>query len=70
MAPKARQESWKKSEDVALCIAVVSVAEDGAKIPTKRRKNCGSVYLRCMRSRSLSELLLDPLQVVKLVGKK
>lgn len=38
MAPKARQESWKKPEDIALCISVVSVGEDGAKGTNQEKK--------------------------------
>ena len=33
-----RQEAWAKSEDVALCIAVVTIGEDGAKGTNQEKK--------------------------------
>ena len=36
--PKVRGEAWKKPEDVALCMAVVAIGEDGDKATNQEKK--------------------------------
>ncbi|KAL6184306.1 hypothetical protein ACLB2K_045708 [Fragaria x ananassa] len=64
--PKVRGEAWKKPEDVALCMAVVAIGEDGDKATNQEKKKLWDRIWEVYETCKLSSGVNHPIQLLLL----